>query len=148
MEAIKLSPYNLHASKCLVLGFGNCGQVLATKLKNLECNVTVSCRNPYFGACARTYGINYVPLNHVYNCIQDFLFIFNTIPAKILTKRYLDLIKKEALIIDIASEPGGIDLEYASIINLNAVNIPGIPGKVAAISSAQILYDYINEVLC
>ena len=62
-------------------------------------------------------------------------------------KKVLDNISKDAFIIDIAPLDCGIDLEYAKMINLNAVNIPGIPGKVSPISSANILYDYILNVI-
>ena len=146
-EAISISPYNLHGSKSLVLGYGNCGNVLAFKLKNLDSKTTIACRNPYQGACAISVGINYIDLKSIPEHINNFRFIFNTIPSKILNKQLLDKVNPHATIIDIASSPGGIDLEYAKMINLNAVNIPGIPGKVSAISSAKILFDYIIDVI-
>ena len=146
-EAIDLSPYNLHGSKCLVLGYGNCGQVLANKLSGLNCDVTVGCRNSYQGACALSEGHNYINLSKIHTYISDYLFIFNTIPHLVLDESLLKKIDSQTIIIDIASLPGGIDFEYAKMNNLIAKNIPGIPGKISPMSSAKILFDYIIYVL-
>ena len=147
MEAIKSSKFNLHNNHSLVIGYGNCAQVLANKLKNLDSLVTITCRNSYQGACAISAGMKYLPLKQLTKHIHEYLFIFNTVPAKILSKKVLDNTNIDAFIIDIAPLNCGIDLEYAKMMNLNAVNIPGIPGKVSPISSAYILYDYILNVL-
>jgi len=146
-EAIEMSPYNLHNASSLVLGYGNCGSVLAHKLSNLNSYVTIACRKPYQGACAISEGIKYINISHLESRIKDFNYIFNTIPSTILTPNMLEKINKDCVIIDIASSPGGIDLEYAHMINLKAKTIPGIPGKVSPLSSAIILYDYINDVI-
>ena len=146
-EAISLSPYNLHGAKSLVLGYGNCGCVLANKLLHLSSDVTVCCRNPYQKACAITEGLKCISLNDIHNYIFDYLYIFNTIPAPILNASLLEKANPNSTLIDIASLPGGLDLEYAKMNNLTAVNIPGIPGIVSPMSSARILYDYIIDVI-
>ena len=40
-EAILHSPFNLHKSRCAVLGFGKCGHSIVYRLKGLSANVSV-----------------------------------------------------------------------------------------------------------
>ena len=72
--------------------------------------------------------------------------VYNLKLSKPLNNKLLDLVSKNAILIDIATLPGGIDIEYAKSIGLNAHNYPGIPGKVSPLSSAYILYDYIIDI--
>jgi dipicolinate synthase subunit A len=139
MEAILNSDRNLHRSKCLVLGYGRCAKVLAQKLKALDANVTVAARSKEALAYANSFGLNIIALSDLDKILPDCDYIFNTIPALILTKEKLNLIKQDSTIIDIASYPGGVDFDYAKKLNLTAKLCPALPGKVASKSSADIL---------
>jgi dipicolinate synthase subunit A len=66
-------------------------------------------------------------------------FIFNTIPTLVLDKSNLAYVDPKVTIIDIASQPGGVDYEYALKNNLYAKLCLGIPGKVSPRTSADIL---------
>ncbi len=147
MEAIKSSSINLHGSSCLVLGYGRCAKVLAQKLKALDASVTVAARNPEALAYAYAAGLNSVPLHSTKSLLPSFNFIFNTIPAFILDKSCLELIDREAVIIDISSAPGGLDFDYARALGLNASLVPGLPGKVAPKASSDILAGEIISFL-
>jgi dipicolinate synthase subunit A len=147
LELIKRSPYNLHNSHILITGYGNCAQVLANKLIGLNTHVTICCRNYFSGTCALSNGLNYIPLSDLENVINNYQYIINTIPTTIISNKLLSQLNKNIVILDIASSPGGFDLDYASSLNLNATSLPGIPGKISPYSSASILYNYISEVL-
>ena len=69
--------------------------------------------------------------------LNEYDFIFNTIPAPVLLKEHLVKMKKHVTIIDIASAPGGVDFAAAARLNLSAFLCPGLPGKYAPVSSAQ-----------
>lgn len=142
-EAIKLSPINLHNHPCLILGYGRCAKILADKLKGLSMNVTVSARNADQLAMAESYGYDTVRLDKFPDLADGFDFIFNTIPAMILDESVLKLMKKSALIIDIATNPGGTDFEKCRELGIKAYLCLGLPGKYAPLSSAEIL----NSVL-
>ena len=144
MEAIKNSSINLHGSNCLVLGYGRCAKVLASKLKGMDANVIVSARGDEALAYAQAAGLQTVSLINIKHVIPACEFIFNTIPALILDKECLSLVRPEVTIIDIASAPGGIDYEYAMKENLNAKLCLGLPGKVSPRSSADILVTKID----
>ncbi len=147
MEAIQASAVNLHASNCLVLGYGRCGSVLAGKLRGLSAGVTVAARSREALAYAQAAGMGAVHLSAVGGVLPDCDFVFNTIPAQVLDRNALALLKKETVIIDIASAPGGVDYDAAGQRKLNARLCLGLPGKVAPKASADILVDEITALL-
>lgn len=146
-EAIRLSTKNLHNSKCLVLGYGRCGKVLAQKLKALDAYVTVSGRNDQQLANAFAFGSETINLKDLESIINKFDFIFNTVPKLIVGKRLIDLMKKDVVIIDISSAPGGVDFNYCKDLGINANLCLGLPGKFSPETSANILFDAIIKGL-
>ena len=138
-EAVFDSPVQIQGSRCLVTGFGRCGSVLAEKLKLWSAKVTAAARNKEQRALAESFGIKAVSLDELKEELSQADFIFNTIPAMILDRERLEQVKKEALIVDIASAPGGVDFMAADELGIKAKQCLGIPGKYAACSAAAIL---------
>ena len=138
-QAVFHSPLQIQGSQCLVLGFGRCGSVLAEKLKLWSAEVTAAARSKAQRALAETFGVRAVSLEDLKQEICRADFIFNTIPSLILDRECLELCKKEVLIVDIASAPGGVDFEAAEELGIDARLCLGIPGKYAACSAAAIL---------
>ena len=73
--------------------------------------------------------------------------IFNTIPVPVLTGAVLDKVPPGALIIDLASAPGGVDFQRAANIGVKAILAPGLPGKVAPKTAGRILAKVITGLL-
>lgn len=169
-EAIFKYPGNLHDCKCLVLGFGKCGKVLAEKLKGLSAKVTVCIRKDSDAAWAKALGYEAVyfdcdeskPIdclkkqmetnsNESYKslreCIGGFPLIFNTVPYVVLNRELLSRIEKDGMIFDIASAPGGVDYEAAKRIGVKAELCPSLPGIYAPKASAEILSEVIKRVI-
>lgn len=142
-EAIINSTINLHQSSCLVLGFGRCAKTLADKLKYLSDNVTIAARSNLALSEANTSSFKVLPLDKLEEQISDFQFIFNTIPAFILTEDLLEASRKDVLIIDIASAPGGVDFPAAERLGRKAKLCLGLPGKYAPEASADFLTSYL-----
>ncbi|TAH69515.1 MAG: dipicolinate synthase subunit DpsA [Anaerolineaceae bacterium] len=147
MEAIKNSDRNLHQSNCLVLGYGRCGKVLATKLKGLDANTTVAARSDDALAYAHAAGFSTIKLCNIKELLPTYQYIFNTIPSPVLDQECLKLVFPDVLIIDIASAPGGVDYEYALNHGINAKLCLGLPGKVAPRASADILMTEIEALI-
>ena len=146
-EAIKRSSINLHGSNCLVLGFGRCAQVLANKLQAFNANVCVAARNKDACALAVAYGYSSILLDKLNSELKNFDFVFNTIPAVVLTKEKLEKLSPYVTIIDIASAPGGIDYAASEKLNLNASLCLGLPGIYSPKSSGEILANVIENIL-
>lgn len=76
-----------------------------------------------------------------------FTYIFNTIPAPVLHAQRLAWIRQDAVLIDIASVPGGLDYAYCAQKGLNARLCGGLPAKYAPKSAAELLLHIIESYL-
>ena len=76
-----------------------------------------------------------------------FHIIINTIPFQILVDERLDLIKKEAIIIDLASNPGGVDRKQAREKGIRVIWALSLPARVAPLTSAEFIKETIYHVL-
>lgn len=136
-EAIIAKNTNLHHSKVLVLGYGKCGKTLAWKLKNLDAKVTVCARKEEDLESAYSMGLNAINLHNLIMEINKYDYIFNTIPIIILNEDLLSKVNPECVILDIASNPGGVDKNAALRHKISVRHILGIPGKYAPKSSGE-----------
>lgn len=143
LEALSHKNTLLHHSPVLVLGYGRCGKTLTNKLTGLSACVTVCSSCPTELAMADAFGCRTLPLSKLGREIKNYEYIFNTIPACILNEYRLKNVRRDALIIDIASNRCGIDYEAAQKLNLDVRYCPGLPGKYAGISSAVRLAEYV-----
>ena len=73
--------------------------------------------------------------------------IINTIPSLILNREYLSNVRQDALIIDIASTPGGVDRQAAKELGIRSILALSLPGKVAPITSAEFIKETLNHIL-
>lgn len=144
-EAIQKSPLNLHRSECLVLGYGKCGKTLAAYLKGMFCRVTVCARRPDVRSEASVLADEVISVNDISDNLKQYSFIFNTIPNMIIDRSLLMSVKKQAIIIDIASAPGGVDFTAAKELGIPAWLCPGLPGKYAPESSAMAMTDVLMQ---
>lgn len=141
--AMENSEITLHGSKCIVLGFGRCGKVLAQMLKGIGADLSVEARSLSDLAYIESYGYRPIALRDLTNFIGEYDFIFNTIPSIILDQKKLMKLKKDCLLIELASKPGGIDLEATKRLGIRVVDGQSLPGKVAPETAAKIIFDTI-----
>ncbi len=145
LEALSHKDTLLHQSRCLILGFGRCGSLIADRLGGLRAEVFVTTENPAELALAETKGYQTFPLRELAKYVARFDYLFNTIPACYLGENCLPQMRRESLIIDIASGRTGVDYELAKDLSLHALFCPGLPGKYAARSCAERLVKYVLE---
>ena len=143
LEALKNQLTNIHGSKSLVLGYGRCGRVLGDKLKGLSADVTICSRNEQELAYASSLGMHTISLHNLEDNIYRYEYVYNTIPAILIRKNMLKKMKRDVLIIDIASGEGGVDYKAAKALGVQALLCPGLPGKYAPKISAYGLVDYV-----
>ena len=137
----------LHGSEVLILGFGRVGKVLARKLSGMEANVTCAARKDEDLAWIKAYGYNLTNINTLGENLSKYDIIMNTVPHMILDEKRLQYVNKESLLIDLASNPGGIDKKTVKEKNLKFVWALALPGKVAPITSAEFIKDTVNNIL-
>ncbi|NLM97508.1 MAG: dipicolinate synthase subunit DpsA [Halanaerobiaceae bacterium] len=145
--AIEETGFTIHNSKVIIYGLGRIGIPLAWRLKVLGADTYAVTRSKEAAARGMDLGIKMI----TYNLLDDYLpamdIIFNTVPCKIITEESLSLVKKSAVIIDLASYPGGVDFESAGRMGIKAIHAPGLPGKLAPVTAGKILADTIIEIL-
>ena len=137
----------LHGSNVLVLGFGRIGKVLARKLAGLSTKVTCAARKEEDLAWIKAYGHKGININQIDKNLSEFDVIINTVPQMILTAEKLGYVKQECLLIDLASNPGGIDKKVAKEKGLQFIWALALPGKVAPTTTAEFIKDTIYNIL-
>lgn len=145
--AMEKSIITLNGSRCLILGFGRIGKILAKMLNGIGAEVYCEARKQEDISWIKSYGYNSIHLNDLEKYLNDFDFIFNTIPHLILDKSKLELVKKECIIIDLSSKPGGVDFEEAKKLKIQTEWALALPGKVAPKTSASYIYETIKQNL-
>lgn len=137
----------IHGSKVLILGFGRIGKVLARKMAGLSAKVTCAARKDEDLAWIRAYGHNETNINTLGENLGEFDIIINTVPHLILNKERLQYVREDCLLIDLASNPGGIDKKETKERNLKLVWALALPGKVAPVTTAEFIKDTIYNIL-
>ena len=136
---IEHSERALWGGRALVLGWGRIGRILALRLSALGAQVTVAARSARDRAMAEALGCAAADYAGLDGILGDFDFIVNTVPARVLTEGMLCLIRPDALLLELASPPGGFDRTLAQNIGLHAVAAPGLPGETAPEAAALLL---------
>ena len=145
--AIQETPYTIHNSKCLVLGYGRVAVTLARTLKNMGAHTFVAARSD--GDLARIFeqSLEPVPFSRLEDYASGADIVFNTVPAMVLNAQLLEKMKKNSLIIDLASAPGGTDFCAAEEMGIRAILAPGLPGKVAPETAGKILAGVLPKLI-
>ena len=144
---LRESPRALQGSRCLILGFGRIGKLLAQKLAAFGAQVSVAARRETDRALAEALGYGSLSFEKPEGVIGDFEYLINTVPARVLSDAALCCVSPEALLLELASAPGGFDPTLARNIGLNVVTAPGLPGRCAPLAAAELLRRELYAVL-
>jgi len=145
--AMRELPITLWKARCLVVGFGRIGKYLAHILAALGAQVTVSARRAADFARARMLGYESVETGAITRAVRNFDVIFNTVPERVLDASVLSALSPDALVIDLASLPGGVDTEAARAFGVKTIHALSLPGKVAPVIAGKILCDTVQGIL-
>lgn len=133
----------LSGAHVLLLGYGRIARLLARELQKAGALVTAAARSGEQRAWAEAEGIEALPLDALSDALDRFDVIIGTIPAPVLTEPLLALVRKDALLLELASAPGGIDAAAAHERGLRYIRAPGLPAKYAPERAAVILRDAV-----
>lgn len=133
----------LSGAHILLLGYGRIARLLARELQKAGALVTAAARSGEQRAWAEAEGIEALPLGALSGALDRFDVIIGTIPAPVLTEPLLALVRKDALLLELASAPGGIDAAAAHERGLRYIRAPGLPAKYAPERAAVILRDAV-----
>ena len=81
--------------------------------------------------------------------LSAYRIVINTIPAKIFDATNLPTLDRGALLLDVASFPGGVDSGFAAKTGVQLLRAPGLPGRKApetvAAAMAEIILAEIGQ---
>ena len=144
-EVLLQSARSVRGQNVLVTGYGCCGQKIAKIFADVGACVTVAVRRKEVQKQVEKDGYKGVQLSEVISVVGHMNTIINTVPAMIITNAIIENMMKDALIVDIASKPGGTDFEAAKQYGITAKLALGLPGIYTTTSSAEILKQAISE---
>lgn len=131
----------------MVTGFGRIGQELTARLAALGAFVIVCARSEMQMRHAHDMGAHPVPLSQAASACRQADVIFNTVPAHVLGKGALEKIRKDALVIELASPPYGMNMELAKHMGIAVVIEGGLPGRYAPLDAGAALFDALLRAL-
>lgn len=147
MLAIKHTDITIHNANVLVLGFGRIGKTIARLFSAVGAKVTVLVNKKEDEARAMEMGFHPLLEASLESAIPSQHIVINTIPALILTATLIKKMSSDALIIDLASKPGGTDFTAAKKHNIQTLWPLGLPAKVAPRTAGTIIGKTLLELL-
>lgn len=147
MMAIEHTDYTIHGSHIIVAGFGRVGHTVANKFSALGAKVSVSASSIKDLARITEMGLTAIPLADLHKYTSECDLLINTIPAPVINRDSIQQLRSHALIIDLASLPGGTDFDYAQQRGIKAILAKSLPGIVAPKTAGKILADVIKQFL-
>ena len=140
-------PSTINGSTVLITGFGRIAKILAHMLQGLGAKVTVAARKHSDLAWMKAYGYKTLSIHNLKEHVKHFDVIYNTVPHMIFDREILSLVNKNALLIDLASRPGGFNFESAEKLGLSCIHALSLPGKVAPLTAGRIIGDTVLNIL-
>lgn len=133
---------DLKNKKTLICGFGRLGTALCKILKSEFLDLTVSARKELDFKKIEKLSLKHIKTSEIRES-SNYDLIINTIPALIFDEFTLKTTAKNSLLIDLASNPGGVDKIAANKLKINHIHALGLPGKFFPDESAKIIKEKI-----
>ena len=114
-------------SRVLILGYGRIGKVLAAQLHALGAAVTVAARRETDRVWAELAGCSAKCMQSALANLSAYDVILNTAPVLLLDREVLQTVREDALVIDLASRPGGVDFAAAEALGKQVVWALSLP---------------------
>ncbi|MBR3273070.1 MAG: NAD(P)-binding domain-containing protein [Clostridia bacterium] len=145
-SAMRASTRALAGMSCLVIGWGRIGRALTERLVALGAKVAVASRTAAGRNRAVERGAEAADTSRIADALPGRKLIFNTAPAMVLDAEALARADADAMLIDLASPPFGIDLRAAWNRGLRAWREPGLPGRYCPQSAAKAILNAMDRL--
>lgn len=147
-QMVSLSPKAIFHSKCLIVGFGRLGQILAKILQAFKADISIVARDDKDIVKITIDGYKALKYEELEKCITDYDFIITTVPQQVITPDHLNLLSgKDILILDVSSVPYSFDHQLAERLGIHAYLLPQLPGRFAPKTAGELLAHTIELIL-
>lgn len=141
---INAVPSTINGLPCAVTGYGKCAKAIIKTLRCLGADVTVFARNPNDIKDAVNRGLKAFSFNEMSREANSFDAVINTVPARVICKEIINNLRKDCVLIEIASAPFGIDFDAAKERGINTIKAGSLPGRICPKTAGEII---CNSVL-
>ena len=145
--AMERLPITIQGARVLVVGYGRVGRMTAQRFAALGARVSVAARSCGQLAWAQAAGLGAEELDRLAGWLCGYDLVVNTVPARVLGRAELEDLRPDCLILDLASDPGGVDLEASAELGLTALRALSLPGKVAPVSAGAAIRNTLYNIL-
>lgn len=135
-------PRTVSGLSVTVTGFGRVAKALIRLLLAMGATVTVAARKQSDIDAASELGCKTVHLTGkeaLKTLATGQSVIFNTVPHWLFCEEVLSEMSTDTLIIDLASSPGGVDVNAAALHGIRVIWALSLPGKYAPITAGEII---------
>ncbi len=133
----------LSGSRAAVIGYGRIGRVLCRRLTALGARVTVFARRDESRRQARLSGVEALSIEDLPSRLNVTDIFFNTVPFRIFGKDHILDIRPDALYVELASPPYGMEEENRKILRAKYLLASGLPGKYSPRYAGKLIADVI-----
>ncbi len=146
-ELIVRYPRTICGSEILITGCGRISRFLAPLLRSFGGSVSIASRKAEDMAWTVSSGMKALSFTKAMRMAREFDIIVNTVPAMVINHSFVEGVSENAMLMDLASLPGGIDFEACEKKHVNAFRALGLPGKYSPLTAAEIIKDTIMLML-
>lgn len=146
MLAINETEFSLYKATCLVTGYGRIGARLSKMLADMGADVIVSEPDELKAQTAAKWRYELAQPGHLEEIAPKCDIFFNTCVAQVLTDSVICKMQQHALIIDLASAPGGCDYAACDRYGIRYIKALGLPGKHSPKSAGEIIAQTIMNI--
>jgi dipicolinate synthase subunit A len=147
MLIIQHTDFTIHGSKIIVLGLGRVGMSLARTFDHLGAKVSVGVRSSKAAARVYEMGLEPIDMKDMAKADMSCDILLNTVPHLVVDASVIKQLPSHAMILDLASKPGGTDFRYADKRGIKALLAPGLPGIVAPKTAGRIIADVVSRIV-
>ena len=140
--ALKELKSTINSQKVLIVGYGRIGKSLANILRGFGADITVLVHSFESECRAKADGLKVCR-----EVSGGFSLIFNTAPHLIFDRCTLEKLNADTLIIDLASDLGGVDFECAESLGIKAIHALGLPAKTAPATAGEIVAETVLKII-
>lgn len=147
MIVIQNTDFTIHNSNVIITGLGRVGMTLCRVFNGLGAHVEAIANEPELQARAFEMQLKCYPVSLLSERAKNADILINTIPAKVIDTNVLSKLPPHALVVDLASMPGGTDFRYAEKRGIKALHVLGLPAMVAPRTAGQIIASVLEKLL-
>lgn len=147
MLALENGKKTVRGMSVAVIGFGKVASAVAKLFSAVGAKITVFARKEQARTEAHILGYTAKPISALYECVDAFSLVINTVPSKIFERDILMRMKKDVLLMELASAPYGVDFQEAESLGIRTMLAAGLPGKYFPETSGYAVADTVLNIL-